>query len=311
MSGHLFYNTFYLENVGILALFLAILGVPLFFVRNKDVFFQTSWSSILSWSYVLPPLFVLFALPKPWPLVALAFFSVLASKTFFQMVGMYHRHWFVTINYLLILLTAYLLHEGADYLNIFYALPMLALFLFIMIPILRNNFQHMVQYISLAVICYSLFGWFYLHGGRILYLDHGLYILIYMYTLSELSVAVCSSLSLKIGRINLRNRINSKIKLEGFLVAAVITLAAAWGWRRMLPEREEIDWVTAGLVAVIFSIIGDWTLSIIRKDLKIKDQGVFIIGRGDILSRVSKVIFVFPAYYYTLEILHLIKPFFN
>lgn len=303
MNEYLFYNTFYLENFGILAMFLACIGLIIFPSRNKDIFYQTSWSSLLSWAYVLPILFVVFALPKPWPLLALAVFSILASKTFFQMVGMYHRHWFVGIEYILILVTAGFLHAGADYLNVFYALPMVALFIFILIPISINNFTHMVQYISLAVICFSLFGWFYLHGGRLLYLDHGLYMIIYLYTLSELSVAICASLSLKFGRINLRNKINSKIKLEGFIIAAMITVAAAWGWRRMLPERDEVYWISAGLIAVIFSIIGDWTLSIIRKDLGIKDQGVFIIGRGDILSRVSKVIFVYPAYYYFLQIL--------
>lgn len=303
VDGFLFSNTFYLENFGILALFLAFLGALLFLSRRKDVLYQTGWSSLISWAYVLPILFVVFAMPKPWPLVALTIFSVLASKTFFQMVGIYHRHWFVGLEYILIVITAGFLHAGADYLNVFYALPMVALFMFILIPICMNSFNHMVQYISLSVICYSLFGWFYLHGGRLLYLDHGLYIMIYMYTLSELSVAVCASLSLKFGKINMRNRINTKIKLEGFIVAALVTLAAAWGWRRMLPERDELDWICAGLIAVVFSILGDWTLSIIRKDLGIKDQGVFIIGRGDILSRVSKVIFVFPAYYYFLQIL--------
>lgn len=250
---------------------------------------------------------MVFALPSPWPLSALAFFSILASKTFFQMVGMYHRHWFVSVNYILIILTAYLLHQQSELIHVFYALPMLGLFLFICIPILRNNYAHMVQYISLSLICYSLFGWFYLHGGRILHLEKGLYTLIYLYTLSELAVAVCSSLSLKFGKVSIRNRINNKIKLEGFVFAAIITLAAAWGWRRMLADRDELYWISAGLIALVFSVFGDWVLSIIRKDLGIKDQGVFIIGRGDILSRVSKVVFVYPAYFYFLEILNFIR----
>lgn len=281
------------------------IGFLLFFARNKDIFYQTSWSSVLSWFYVLPVIFILFGLPEPWPLLGLTFFSIYASKTFYQMVGMYHRHWFVTVNYLLIFLTSYIIGYRIEFLNLFYALPMLGLFLFLLIPIFRNNFEHMVQYTSLALICYSLFGWFYLHGALVLYSPQGLYVLIYLYVLSELSVAVCSSLSLKFGRFNLRNKINSKIKLEGFIVSTLITLLAAWGWRRMLPETSVHAWMSAGLIAVLFSIIGDWTLSIIRKDLGIKDHGVFIIGRGDILSRVSKVIFVFPVYIYYTEIINL------
>lgn len=297
------FNQFYIENFALIAAFLMVIGLPLYFVKNNSVYYQTAWSSVVSWFYVLPVIFVLFALPEPGPIVVMGLFSIYSLKTFFQMVGIYHRGWFVNLSYLLIVCGTYFVYVG--YNNFFTALPMMALAVFIFIAILRNSFENMVQYIGLSLIGFSIYGWFYLHGAKILTLDFGLFTLIYLYALSELAIALSSSLSLKFGRFNLRNRINSKIKLEGFIISTLITVVIAWSWRRMLPDNMQSEWLAVGLICSIFSTLGDLFLSVIRKDLKIKDQGVFIIGRGDLLSRANKVIFVFPAYYYFVEILRI------
>jgi predicted CDP-diglyceride synthetase/phosphatidate cytidylyltransferase len=46
--------------------------------------------------------------------------------------------------------------------------------------------------------------------------------------------------------------------------------------------------------------IGDLTLSVIRRDLGIKDAGAFIIGRGDLLTIMDRTIFVAPIFYYVM-----------
>lgn len=304
MFNHfLIFDPFYVENFAFIAGFLILLGVPLYALKNKSVYYQAAWSSIVSWFYVLPVVFVLFALPEPGPLVVIAIMSIYALKTFLQMTGIYHRDYFVYLSYSLIVLGTYLIYVNDR--NFFMALPMVALAGFIMVAMLRDNYLNMVQYIGLSLIGFSIYGWFYLHGAEILNFHRGIYTLIYLYALSEFSIALSSSLSLMFGRIHLRNRINSKIKLEGFVVATLFTIALAWGWRRMLPGDMKDEWLMIGLICAIFSTLGDLTLSVIRKDLKIKDHGVFIIGRGDLLSRVNKVIFVFPAYYYFVKLLEI------
>lgn len=297
----LIFDRFYLENFGLIAAFLILLGTIVFFLKDKNVHYQVAWSSIVSWSYVLPVIFILFALPSPWPVAVLAILSIYALKTFFQMTGMYHRDYFVNLSYLLIALGAYLIYT--DQKDFFMALPMVALSGFIGVAIIRNNYENMVQYIGLSIIGFSIYGWFYMHGAAILMNETGVYVLVYLYALSELSIALSSSLSLRFGKLPLRNRINSKIKLDGFIISTIVTIGFAWAWRRMLPTDLKSEWFMIGLICSLFSTLGDLTLSVIRKDLKIKDQGVFIIGRGDLLSRVNKVIFVFPAYYYFVKIL--------
>ena len=72
----------------------------------------------------------------------------------------------------------------------------------------------------------------------------------------------------------------------------------AWGLRHLLPHQAEQFWVAAGVVAAVFGRFGDLILTVIRRDLGIKETGVFIIGRGDLLSRTDKLIVVGPMYYY-------------
>jgi phosphatidate cytidylyltransferase len=299
----LIFDPFYVQNFALIAGFLILIGAPLYYLKNKNVYYQAAWSSIVSWFYVLPVVFVLFAIPEPGPIMVFGLMSIYALKTFFQMTGIYHRDWFVNLSYVLIALGTYFIYF--DERTFFATLPMIALAGYILVAILRNNFVNMVQYIGLSLIGFSVYGWCYLHGAEILTFQLGVYTLIYLYALSEFSIALSSSLSLMFGKIPLRNRINSKIKLEGFIIATIITVALAWSWRRMLPIEMKSEWLTIGLLCSVFSTLGDLTLSVIRKDLKIKDQGVFIIGRGDLLSRVNKVIFVFPAYYYFVKLLEI------
>jgi phosphatidate cytidylyltransferase len=68
--------------------------------------------------------------------------------------------------------------------------------------------------------------------------------------------------------------------------------------RHLLPDRSERFWVAAGLVAAIFGRMGDLIINVIRRDLGIKNTGIFIIGRDGVLTRVDKLIFVGPMFFY-------------
>ena len=76
----------------------------------------------------------------------------------------------------------------------------------------------------------------------------------------------------------------------------------------MLPVRTEPYWIASAIIITFFGRCGDLILSVFRRDLGIKDSGVFIIGREDILARVDKFIFAAPIFYYTFQILEKIYP---
>jgi phosphatidate cytidylyltransferase len=81
-------------------------------------------------------------------------------------------------------------------------------------------------------------------------------------------------------------------------VALMVTMLLAWGLRSLLPDRSEQFWIAAGLTAAVFGRMGDLLISVIRRDLGIKNTGILIIGRDGILTRVEKLIVIGPMYFY-------------
>jgi phosphatidate cytidylyltransferase len=289
-------NRLYVETAGLVLGFLILLSILCFFLKNKGAPYTTAWASLKSWLFVAPLLFLAFALPKPWTLFFLAWMGVLSAKSFFQMVGMYHRSWFVWITYVFIFGLAHIIWAGKlEYYNIS---PMFFLFVIALVPIVRNSATHMIQYLALSLIAFIFWGWSFLHMGRLLTFQGGELLVIYLYMLTEVSENVTWACSRLFGKIRPFNRISNKVALEGMLVALVVTMLLAWGMRHLLPDRSERYWIAAGLVAAIFGRMGDLIINVIRRDLGIKNTGVFIIGRDGVITRVDKMIFVGPLYFY-------------
>lgn len=276
---------------------LVILFVLCLVFRNRGPVWLSGWASLKSWMYVAPFIFAAIALPRPWPLVFITLVAVNSAKTFFQMIGMYHRSWFVWMTYLFIAGLGYIIYDG-KHLEYYNVSPMLFLGCIALIPLVRNSAAQMIQYLALTLIAFCFWGWSLMHMARLVMFPGGELLVIYLYLLTEVSENVCWAASKAFGRIKPFNRISQKVTLEGMIIALIVTMAMAWSLRALLPDRSESFWIVAGLVAAVFGRFGDLILSVIRRDLGIKNTGIFIIGRGDILSRVDKLIFVGPMYYY-------------
>ncbi|MCS6837844.1 MAG: phosphatidate cytidylyltransferase [Bdellovibrionaceae bacterium] len=279
------------------ALFLGSLIV--YFLRKKNFFFVYSWGSLKGWLIVAPIFFVLFGLPDPWPLIVLTLLAIFGAKAFFQIMGMYHRSLFVWLCYLGILgLSLSILHESHELYNVF---PMIFWGTSLLIPFVRNNYKKMIQYIALTNMAFVFLGWAFLHLGWILKLPSGVYQFMYLIILTEFCDNTNLALSYNLGKIKLFDRIDRRRTLESTLVSVFLTLLLAFIMRFLLPDPSEIYWLTTGLVASLGGIFGDLTMTVIRKDAGIHRMGQFILGRGDFLHRMDRMIFVAPIYYYVMK----------
>ncbi|MGE4131658.1 MAG: phosphatidate cytidylyltransferase [Bdellovibrionales bacterium] len=286
----------YCETAGLVIGSLVVLAILTFFLKRKGAPYTTAWASLKSWLFVAPLLFLAFALPRPWPLVFTTWMGVLTAKSFFQMVGMYHRSWFVWVTYLFIFSLGHMIDK--NWIEFYNHTPMIFLGVITTIPLLRNSATHMIQYIALSLLAFIAWGWSYMHMGRLLMFENGELMVLYLYLLTEVSENTSWACSRLFGKIKPFNKISSRVSLEGMVVAICVTMLLAWGMRHLLPDRSEKFWIASGLVAAIFGRMGDLFINVIRRDLGIKNTDVFIIGRDGILSRVEKLIFVGPMYYY-------------
>lgn len=275
---------------------LVVLSALMFFARNRYSHFMAGWASLKSWLFLAPLILLVLASPSPWPLVFLSLVGIASAKTFFQMVGIYHRSWFVWATYLFIAALGYLVFN--EDLELFNLSPMIFLGFISLIPLVRNSATNMIQYLALSLMSFIFWGWSLMHLGLLLMLERGSYIVLYLYLLTEVSDNVALAGSRMFGKHKPFDKISHRVSVEGILVSVVASVLLAWGMRHLLPDRSERFWIAAGLIAAIVGRLGGLILSVIRRDLGIKNTGVFIIGRDDILSRTDKLIFVGPIYYY-------------
>lgn len=298
MQQSLWTNPVFQQTMALVLGVLAVLGLGLFFVRNKNPHTQASWASLKSWLFMAPILFIVCGLPTPWPFVALVIVAMVDAKIFYQMLGMYHRSYFVWATYIAIIGLGAAIHFEAH--GLYNLAPMIFLGAISLIPILRNSAKQMIQYMCLALLGFSFLGWAFMHVGWIWKFDGGPFMVLHLIILTEVCDNVHLTLSRHFGSIKLFSRISPKRNLEAGVIAFFATLLLSWGLRHLLPDRSEIYWVTAGLVAAWGGSLGDLVLSVIRRDLGIKDVGPFIIGRGDLLTVMDRMIFVAPIYYYAM-----------
>ncbi|MCB0366406.1 MAG: phosphatidate cytidylyltransferase [Bdellovibrionaceae bacterium] len=292
----LFDHRLYQETAVLVLALIFLLGIVLYFLRRKTVHFLAGWASVKSWFFITPVLLAVLALPSPWPLAFLTIVAIFGIKTFFQMSGMYHRSWFVWLSYVFTILLGLAIYKDA--VDLFNILPMVFLGFVAWIPLVRNSVSHMIQYIALSLMAFIFFGWSFMHMGRLLMLDQGPFIVLYLYLLTEIAEHVSLSTTRIFGKLKPFKEISQRVTVEGIIMSVIVTVIVAWGMRHLLPDRSERFWIAAGLAAALLGRFGDLFLSVIRRDLGIKDSGVFIIGRSDILGRVDKLIFVGPIYYY-------------
>lgn len=273
-------------------------GLIVYLFRTQNYYFKGAWASIKSWLFVAPIMFVVFSFPNPVPLIVLTLMSVYGAKAFFQIMGMYHRNYFVIICYLGI----YGLGVASYYnwVSLYNQLPIIVLGVSCLVPLLRDNYKRMIQYISITLLAFIFLGWSFMHLGLILNLEKGLYQIMYLVVLTEF----CDNTNLAISRyfrsFRLFKRIDPKRTLGSTLVSVILTLALAGFMRWLLPDQGDKYWYTSGLVASLGGLLGDLVMTVVRRDAGVKIVGPFIIGRGDFLTRIDRLIFVAPIYYYVM-----------
>jgi phosphatidate cytidylyltransferase len=298
MQPSLWSDPLYQQTVALVLGVLFVLGIGLFFVRNQNTHTQASWASLKSWLFAAPILFIFCGLPTPGPIIVLTLVAILGAKTFFQMLGMYHRSYFVWATYIAIMCLAATIHFR--WIEVYNVAPMIFLGIICLIPILRNSAKQMIQYLCITLLGFSFLGWAFMHLGWIWVLTGGPFLVVYLIILTELCDNMHLSLSRHIGKVKLFSKISPKRTLEAGIIAFAFTLLFAWGLRHLLPVRTEVYWISAGIVAALGGSLGDLVLSVVRRDLGIKDVGPFIIGRGDLLTIMDRMIFVAPIFYYVM-----------
>jgi phosphatidate cytidylyltransferase len=199
------------------------------------------------------------------------------------------------------------LEPGTGWYGFFVAVPVFAIALILLIPILRNRFRGELQRMSLGIVGFVYIGWMFGHLGFLANAVNAYGYLCYVIFATEVNDVAAFTFGRIFGRHPLRSEISPKKTWEGTLGALTVSMILPWLLRFSLPEFGTTQLILAGLIVGIGGQLGDLSISVIKRDIGTKDMGASIPGHGGILDRIDSLIYVAPlfmhmaGYYYPLR----------
>jgi phosphatidate cytidylyltransferase len=275
---------------------------------RKDV--HHAWQSYRGWLIMVPVIFLAIFLGRLVTIVFLTILALWGFSEYARATGLY-RDWVMTgavyIGIMAVGGTALVPDPTtgvAGWYGLFIALPVYIIALLLAIPIARNRTQGQLQGLALAIVGFVYFGWMFGHLAFLAnarYAYSYLFYLLFAVELNDVAAYTCGKL---MGRRPFRSNISPNKTWEGSLGALVVSLLLPWVLRFTFPDFQVRDYVLVGLIVGIGGQLGDLAISVIKRDVGIKDMGSVIPGHGGILDRIDSLIYVAPLFLHVVRYFH-------
>jgi phosphatidate cytidylyltransferase len=266
-----------------------------------------AWNSYRGWLMMVPLLLGAIFLGRVATIVFFTVIAMLGLKEFARATGLY-RDWIMTgVAYLgIIALGVTSLIDDPfmgtpGWYGLFMALPVYAVASIMLVPILRNRVDGQLQRIALAIVGFVYFGWMFGHISFLANLPHAYNHLFYIIFAVELNDVAAFTFGRFFGKHQMRSEISPKKTWEGACGGLAVSLALPWLLRPMLPGWHPLQLLLAGVIVGVGGQLGDLTISVIKRDLGIKDMGTAIRGHGGILDRIDSPIYATPLFFHMVR----------
>ncbi len=241
--------------------------------------------------------------------VVIAFVCLVAAlgfKEFARATGLYKDWWMTGAVYLGIVavgVTSFMPQPqgeepGQGWYGLFIALPVYAVALILMIPIVRNRVQGQLQSMSLAIVGFLYIGWMFGHLAFLANATNAYGYLLYILFATEINDVAAFTCGRLFGKRPFRSNISPKKTWGGAIGALAVSMALPWLLRFSFPHFGATQLILAGLIVGIGGQLGDLSISVIKRDIGIKDMGAGIPGHGGILDRIDSLIYVSPLFFH-------------
>ena len=301
----------FLFYAGLVAGLLIVAGTAIAILHwgvRRDV--THAWNAYRGWLFIVPVVFGAIFLGRVVSIVFFTIVAVFGFKEFARATGLY-RDWGMTgAVYLGIIACGVMLLPtdpgtgNPGWYGMFMALPVYVIAAIIALPILRNRVQGQLQALALSIVGFIYFGWMFGHLAFLANAKHAYAYLLYVLLAVELNDVAAFTCGRLFGRHQLRSNISPKKTWEGSLGALAVSMLLPWLVRFTFPHFEARDCILAGLIVGVGGQLGDLAISVIKRDLGIKDMGATIPGHGGILDRIDSLIYVAPLFFHTVRWYH-------
>ena len=272
---------------------------------KKDV--RPIWATYRSWLVMAPLVLGGIFAGRVAVIVGLGLVAGFGFKEFARATGLYRDWWMTGAAYFGIaaMCVSSLVSPprggSPGWYGLFMTLPVYVIALLMMVPIVRNRTQGQLQALSLAILGFTYIGWMFGHLGFLANAEHAygyLLYLIFAVAVTDVAAFTCGKL---FGRHKFRSEISPNKTWEGALGALAFSLTLPWLMRFSFPHFEPLQLVLTGLIVGVGGQLGDLSISVIKRDLGVKDMGAVIPGHGGLLDRVDSLIYTAPLFLHMVD----------
>jgi phosphatidate cytidylyltransferase len=188
--------------------------------------------------------------------------------------------------------------------GLFLALPVFVVAVILAVPVVRNRAEGQLHRLGLAVVGFVYFGWMFSHMALLANAALAYNYLGYLVLAVELNDVAAYACGKAFGRHLLCSNISPRKTWEGALGALTISALLPWALRFTLPRFDARDCILIGLIVGVGGQLGDLVVSVIKRDLGIKDMGSVIAGHGGVLDRTDSLVYVAPLFFHYVRYRH-------
>jgi phosphatidate cytidylyltransferase len=286
---------------------LVVAGLALALLKwgfRRDV--TSIWLTYRSWLVMAPLILGCVFAGRVAVIVFICLLAGFGLKEFARATGLYSDWWMTGAAYLGIVAVgvASLVPQpqgeepGHGWYGLFIALPVYAVALILLIPILRNKVQGQLQYMSLAIVGFIYIGWMFGHLAFLANATNAYGYLLYILFATEINDVAAFTCGKLFGKKQFRSNISPKKTWGGALGALAVSMALPWLLRFSFPHFGATQLILTGLIVGVGGQLGDLSISVIKRDIGIKDMGAGIPGHGGILDRIDSLIYVAPLFFH-------------
>lgn len=273
-----------------------------------------AWKAYLGWLLIVPVVMGSVFAGRVATIVLFTLIASIGMKEFARATGLYRDWLMMSVLYLGVIAVGVVclmddpnIHTAGWY-GMFAALPAFVIASILLVPIIRNQAKGQLQLMALAIVAFIYIGWMF---GHLSFLANAanaygyLLYLIFAVALNDVAAYTCGKLISKVtGKHPLRSNISPNKTWEGSIGALVFSMILPWVMWFCLTDFTPRELILTGLIVGIGGQIGDLSISIIKRDVGIKDTGALLKGHGGILDRIDSLIYTAPLFFHMAGYFH-------
>lgn len=279
--------------------------LALTYLARKDM--SSVWRIYRGWLIIIPVAIGAVFLGRIPTILLFSLVALFGFKEFARATGLYNDWWMTGVVYLAIIGIAALaifpdpFNGRAGWFGMFRTVPVYAVTAILIVPILRDRVQGQLQTISLALLGFLYMGWMLSHLAFFANSNHPYAYLLYLMLaveLNDVAAYICGRL---FGRSKFRPNISPNKTWAGAIGALAFSMTLPWILGFTFPHFGPIQKILTGIIVGVGGQLGDLSISIIKRDLGIKDMGAVLPGHGGLLDRVDSLIYTAPLFFHMIN----------